>query len=334
MIYLREANFDDFDAEWSLVRSIPTSEHGFHNAYCHIRREDFDKALYDMVENAQGIELPEGFVPETTLFIWNDLQIIGEARVRHYLNDALREGSGHIAIWIAPQYRGKGIGTEALRRVMEYAEDIIPEAEFYLMTETDNEASLKMMLKNGGRIAGQNGRFTFVRISKPGLPFIPTARPMEKSEYPILNEFLYEAIFVPEGEAPPPRDIIERPELKVYTEGFGSGKADLCLVTELKGRIVGAVWTRIMNDYGHIDDETPSLAISVLPEQRHRGIGTELMKEMLKLLSEQGFGRVSLSVQKANFAVDLYRKVGFEVLSDKGDEYIMICRLEPQPEGE
>ena len=161
-----------------------------------------------------------------------------------------------------------------------------------------------------------------------------TIRNIREDESELLKDFLYEAIFVPEGEAPPPRDIIERPELKVYTEGFGSGKADLCLVTELKGRIVGAVWTRIMNDYGHIDDETPSLAISVLPEQRHRGIGTELMKEMLKLLSEQGFGRVSLSVQKANFAVDLYRKVGFEVLSDKGDEYIMICRLEPQPEGE
>ena len=43
----------------------------------------------------------------------------------------------------------------------------------------------------------------------------------------------------------------------------------------------GAVWVRIMNDYGHIDDETPSFAISLLKEYRGNGIGTELMKRML-----------------------------------------------------
>ena len=41
-----------------------------------------------------------------------------------------------------------------------------------------------------------------------------------------------------------------------------------------------------MNDYGHIDDNTPSLAISLYEEYRSKGIGTKLMNEMKKLLKE------------------------------------------------
>ena len=39
-----------------------------------------------------------------------------------------------------------------------------------------------------------------------------------------------------------------------------------------------------MNDYGHVDDDTPSFAISLYKENRGRGIGTELMRRMLGLL--------------------------------------------------
>ena len=53
----------------------------------------------------------------------------------------------------------------------------------------------------------------------------------------------------------------------------------ICYVSECDNKIVGAVWGRIMDDYGHIDDETPSFAISLLiKDYRNYGIGTELMK--------------------------------------------------------
>ena len=90
-----------------------------------------------------------------------------------------------------------------------------------------------------------------------------TIRAFREREYPLLEDFLYEAIFIPEGIAPPPREIVYRPELQVYVEGFGSRRGDIALCAESDGKIVGAVWGRIMNDYGHIDDETPSLAISL-----------------------------------------------------------------------
>ena len=69
--------------------------------------------------------------------------------------------------------------------------------------------------------------------------------------------------------------------------------------------MVGAVWTRIMDDYGHVDDATPSFAISLYREYRKQGIGSQLMIRMLKLLKRQGYERTSLTVQKANYAVKI-----------------------------
>ena len=151
-------------------------------------------------------------------------------------------------------------------------------------------------------------------------------RSLRDSEKDILSDFLYEAIFIPEGAEAPPRDIIEKPELQLYISDFGK-KDDHCLVAEVDGRIVGAVWTRIMDDYGHMDDETPSLAISLYEEFRAMGIGTKLMEDILALLKENGYERVSLSVQKANYAYKLYRKVGFEVVEEKEEEFIMVKQL-------
>jgi ribosomal protein S18 acetylase RimI-like enzyme len=140
-----------------------------------------------------------------------------------------------------------------------------------------------------------------------------TIREIQKQEYPLLDNFLYEAIFIPEGIEPPPKSIISSPELQIYVEHFGESKDDWGLVAEVGGKIVGAVWVRIMNDYGHIDDETPSLAISLYKEYRGFGIGTAMMKEILALLKAHGYSRVSLSVQKANYAAKMYLKIGFEI---------------------
>lgn len=155
-----------------------------------------------------------------------------------------------------------------------------------------------------------------------------TIRNMIEKEYPLLEEFLYNAIFVPEDTEKPPRDIIKNADLQVYIEDFGKREDDLCLVAERDSKVIGACWVRIMNDYGHIDDETPSLAISVLEEHRGHGIGTTLLQFMLPVLKAKGYDRVSLAVQKANYAVRMYKKVGFEIVDENEQEYIMICNLQ------
>ena len=154
-----------------------------------------------------------------------------------------------------------------------------------------------------------------------------TIRELKQTEYAILDDFLYEAIFIPKGVEAPPREIIYRPELQVYVSGFGSKKGDLALAAEENGKIVGAVWVRIMNDYGHIDNETPSFAISLYKEYRNKGLGTSLMKEMLVKLKLKGYKQASLAVQKENYAVKMYKKVGFEIYDENDEEYIMLCKL-------
>ena len=156
-------------------------------------------------------------------------------------------------------------------------------------------------------------------------------RTMRREEYPLLRRYLYLAIFVPEGATPPPEDTCDKPELQVYLKDFGESPHDRCLVAEEGGRVVGAVWTRILDDYGHVDDETPSFAISLEAEARGRGIGTALMRAMLEALGAAGYRQASLAVQKANRALRLYKKVGFETVRENEEEYIMVCRLRGAP---
>lgn len=152
-------------------------------------------------------------------------------------------------------------------------------------------------------------------------------RKIYSNEHKLLDDFLYEAIFIPEGVEAPPRDIINSPELQVYVENFGTREGDICFVAEVEEKIVGAVWVRIMNDYGHIEDGIPSFAISLYKDYRRRGIGTALMKQMLSELKKRGYHKTSLSVQKANYAVKMYQNAGFIIIDENEEEFIMMYEL-------
>lgn len=152
-------------------------------------------------------------------------------------------------------------------------------------------------------------------------------RHLQGSENHLLREFLYEAIYIPEGVKPPSKDVVDLPELKLYIEDFGNKKDDFCLVADSEGKVVGAVWVRIMNDYGHVDDKTPSLSISLYKEYRSKGIGSHLMREMFRLLESKGYSCVSLSVQKANYAAKMYLKLGFKIIHETEEEFVMLKDL-------
>ena len=152
-------------------------------------------------------------------------------------------------------------------------------------------------------------------------------RKIEEKEYILLEDFIYEAIFIPEGVSPPPKSIINQPDLQVYIKDFGKEKDDICFVAETDNKVIGAVWVRDMNDYGHIEDGVPSFAISLYKPYRNFGIGTELMTTMISKLRQRGYKKASLAVQKENYAVKMYRKVGFEVIRETEEEFIMVCNL-------
>ena len=148
-------------------------------------------------------------------------------------------------------------------------------------------------------------------------------RELHPSEQEVLKEFLYHAIYIPEGIAAPDRSIIEQPDLAVYINDFGKQKGDTAVVSFEDGKIIGCAWARNMNDYGHLEEGMPSIAISVLPAYRNQGVGSALLTELFERLQEQRYQAVSLSVQRANPAMHLYERLGFETVEDHGEETIM-----------
>lgn len=166
MLYLKEVNYN-VEKEYSFVRDIPVDENGFTNKWNGISREDFEKeAIKEMIDFQKGENLPEGFVPETFLFLWNDDEIVGQFRIRHYLCESLRVGAGHIGYFIKKEFRRKGYGKEGLKQTLQVARNIISEDEIYLRVNKDNPASLKVMLSNGGYIKDEDESKYYVRIKK------------------------------------------------------------------------------------------------------------------------------------------------------------------------
>lgn len=153
-------------------------------------------------------------------------------------------------------------------------------------------------------------------------------RPEEREA--VLGEMMYQALYHPEG-GQYAREIIFDPKLRKYFADF-NGPHDRCLVAEADGKVAGAVWTRLLTGkkagYGYVDDETPELAVALLPEHRGRGIGTRLLREMIGVLRAAGYQKVSLSVHRANPAAGLYRALGFETVRETEEEYVMALELE------
>ena len=152
-------------------------------------------------------------------------------------------------------------------------------------------------------------------------------RELKPSEHPVLEDFLYEAIFQRDETKPAPRDIIKHPSLQVYIEDFGQKAHDYCLCAQVGEKIVGAVWVRVINGFGRVDNETPEFAISLYKEYRGKGIGTAMMRAMLELLAGNGYEKTSLAVQKDNYALRMYEHVGFKIVTEKEEEFIMEYRF-------
>ena len=112
--------------------------------------------------------MPEGHVPDTVYVLENDEgDYVGIVNLRHCLNEALRQGAGHIGYGIRPEYRGRGYATAALALALEEARKIVPEEEIYLSVHKDNPTSLKVQLRNGARVDHEDDREYYTRIPLP-----------------------------------------------------------------------------------------------------------------------------------------------------------------------
>lgn len=154
----------DYKKTYELYMTFPENENGYIN---NVYGYDYDRFL-DWIELkrkwSKGEELPEGFVPDTTYVLVDEGKYVGVFNLRHYLNDFLREGPGHIGYCISKKYRGMGYATAGLKLTLDMAKAIgIDEA--YLSVHKDNPASLKVQQNNGAYIHHENDKEFFTRIA-------------------------------------------------------------------------------------------------------------------------------------------------------------------------
>jgi len=116
-----------------------------------------------------------------------------------------------------------------------------------------------------------------------------------------------------------------------YVRGFGR-RGDTAVVALEDGFPVGAAWYRLFPaaepGYGFVDEQTPELAIAVVPGMRGRGIGDALLARLLDRGRDDGYERLSLSVDRSNEgAIRLYQRHGFEQQADDGVSLTMVATL-------
>lgn len=165
-LYLKPINLEDCAKEYEALQKIPADENGFQNKYASVSKEEFvTTVIPNLIKSSQGIEIQEGRVPDTYYFLWADDRIVGLFKIRHYLNEKLKNGAGHIGFGIVPDERRKGYASKGLALAIEEAKKIIKEDEIYMSCEKDNDASLKAQLNNGAYIHHSDNEHYYTRIN-------------------------------------------------------------------------------------------------------------------------------------------------------------------------
>lgn len=153
-----------------------------------------------------------------------------------------------------------------------------------------------------------------------------------RGDMPFLRRMLVEASTPPwVRPRPTPADVLRDPVVARYLLGWGRAGDTAVIAIGPDGRREGAAWYRLFTadapGYGFLDPETPEVAIAVSRHRRGRGIGTALLAALLDRATAQGLDAVSLSVSLVNpVALSLYRKAGFEAVSEEHGHTTMVWR--------
>jgi predicted acetyltransferase len=111
---------------------------------------DFQSMVQFLLDNEQGENLPEGWIPDSTYWlVTEDQQVVGAVNIRHALTDKLLNSGGHIGYGIRPSERRKGYATKLLALALEKAKSL-GIYEVLVVCDDINTASERTILRNGG----------------------------------------------------------------------------------------------------------------------------------------------------------------------------------------
>ena len=297
---------------------------------------------YSEEDGKAYIEMALAKPKPTTLFA---IAVEGKAvgSIGIFLHTDVERITAELGYFIGEKYWNRGIMTEAIKQIVVYAFTHFPHLHKIYATPFDFNISSQKVLQKAGfereamlkQAAIKNGKIIdlhyYSLLKSQWLNRGVVHRFFKPDDLPLLEDLLYEAIFQPEGAKPLPRDIIKKPEINNYIKDFGKKKGDFCIFAKFYEETVGAAWIRILDGeikgYGNIDSETPELAIAVFKKYRNLGIGTGLMLQLIEMIANKTYKQLSLSVQKENYAVKMYQKLGFEIVSENEYDYIMVLKL-------
>ena len=110
---------------------------------------DFEKFVRDCASWDRGLDLPEGWIPQSTFWLVDEDGYVGSIHIRHELTPALLEFGGNIGYAVRPSRRRRGHATEMLRLALVEARAIGLERAL-ITCDTTNTASRKVIEANGG----------------------------------------------------------------------------------------------------------------------------------------------------------------------------------------
>jgi predicted acetyltransferase len=139
----------------SLVEDFHTAGEYRFQADLEQMHDNFDEYTQRLLGMEMGIGLPEGMVPQTTLWLVKDKNyLIGKSHLRHQLTSTLEHHGGHIGYFVRPSERGKGYGTCLLKLTLGAAYNI-GLSRILITCDTDNVPSARVIEKNGGVLENQ-----------------------------------------------------------------------------------------------------------------------------------------------------------------------------------
>jgi len=140
---------------FEMITEIGLGENGFTTNFPTHDFDAFKESLPRLVEISKGINLPEGYVPQTIYWMYINNRPVAYGKLRHRINDALLEYGGHIGYIVRPSERGNGYGKLFLSALIGKAKDIGIEKLLITCDET-NSRSRKVIESNDGELESVN----------------------------------------------------------------------------------------------------------------------------------------------------------------------------------